>query len=533
MGPESFGSDPGSEPGGPPPSPEPTPVDLEPVDGPAGPAPLRLLTRAEYTHAVRDWLGLDGDLAARLPAENQFLGFDNFAEVHRPTSAGVEAYLNTAEDLARRTVDERLDALLPCGSNPSCFLSLMDPWLTRAFRRPPTAEERTSLRSLFDAVQSVAGFEAGLEAWLQAVLQSPQFLYRVESDAVGGDPTRLSSASVATRLAFLLWATAPDEALLDAVADEALLTGEAVEAQARRMLDDDRARQGMENFYRQLLETKNLETLFKDPTYYPDFTPQLALDLRTSLHAFMDHVLLDEDGGLSALTRSTRVYANERMGEVYGWETEIGAFGPVSTDPTRRAGLMTQPAMLSLLAKPNGSSPIARGVYLLERVLCRVLESPPPGMAIVAPDPDPNATTRERFAIHTEDEQCSGCHQFIDPVGFAFENYDGIGRWRTEENGRPVDASGALTMADDPALVGPVQDALDLVGRLDGAREMSRCMATHWFRYGMGRLETADDTPTLEAMTDALHTTGSFKELLVTLATSSTFRTRLADGGDE
>jgi hypothetical protein len=516
------------------------PDDPEPLPSPDGPeapavpertgapAPLRLLTRAEYANTVEDLLGPERVSAvgavALIPAENEALGLDNIADAHLASAAHVDGYRAAAVRLAAAAVE---GGLVDCDSDATdaCGQRFIRTFGRRVFRRPLTEAEFRVFDDLRLRVTTRAGFDVAMEAVVQAFLQSPQFLYRVEFDGTWtGDTVRLDGHVLASRLSYLLWASAPDEALLDAAEAGRLDTADGIETEARRLLADPRAHRGAENFYRQLLGSQGFDTMNKDPDAYPGFEPALALDLRRSLHSFMDHVIFE--AGADALFASDQIWTTPRLSELYGLPQPAEPFGPVRADPNRRRGLLTQPALMALLGKPDGSAPILRGVFVLERMFCRTPPPPPPDAPTVAPDPDPNATTRERFAQHTEDEACRSCHQYIDPVGFAFEHYDGIGRWRDFERDQPIDASGAITLTRDPSLAGPVQDGVDLSARLVEAREIRDCIATQWFRYGMGRAEVMTDRGALERMGQVLQDTGSFREMLVAMVRSEPFRSR-------
>ncbi len=512
-------------------APEPSPAPAPNGDISARPSPLRLLTRAEYAQTVQAILGV-AQADQGLPSENQVVGFDNFASANAATATHVEAYQRAAVRIAEQ-VTEDAGELTGCDESASCAYDFIDRFGRRAFRRTLGPSEQDLLRSVYDELASSQGHRAGLTGVVQAVLQSPQFLYRVETGPEPADqaPVLLDGPALATRLAYLLWNEPPDEPLLDQAEAGALSDEAALVAQARTMLQDPRARAGMENFYAQLLETKNFDSMTKAPNIYPRFSPEMALELRASLHAFMDHVLLEQEGGWSSLFQGDKVWATPQMAEIYGLPTPPGGvMDPVPAGAERSGGLLTQPALLALLAKPDRSGPIARGVFVLERLLCQTLQSPPPGTPIVPPEPVFDRTTRERFEQHTEDPNCASCHQYIDPVGFLFENFDGMGSWRDEENGFPVDASGALPRTKDPNIQGPLTGANALAERLAGAEEVGRCMATQWFRYAMGRFETRADFETIDAMTESLLESDRFEEMLVSLVTSTSFTTRFSGG---
>jgi hypothetical protein len=199
-----------------------------------------------------------------------------------------------------------------------------------------------------------------------------------------------------------------------------------------------------------------------------------------------------------------------------------------------RAGVLTQPGLMALLAYPDQSSPVARGVFVRERMLCQHLPPPPNDVVIEPPDPDPNATTRERFAQHTADAACSGCHSLIDPLGFGFEHYDAIGRFRTDENGLPVDASGSLGGIADASQVGDYEGAVELADKLLASTDFQECVAHQWTTFALGREPGEDDACAMQGIRQSFADSGGdLRELLVSIATSDSFRFRVVDGGDQ
>jgi hypothetical protein len=203
------------------------------------------------------------------------------------------------------------------------------------------------------------------------------------------------------------------------------------------------------------------------------------------------------------------------------------------TIPGKHAGLLSQPGLLGMLAYPDGSSPIARGVFVRKRVLCQEL-APPPDVPIEPPSADPNATTRERFAEHTSNPACSGCHAHIDPLGFPFENYDGAGRWRTTENGTPIDASGEIIGIEDESAMGPVRDAEELSQKLAASTDARACVVENWAMYALGRrLDEELDACSMESLRRTFaDSDGDLLELMIAITLSDAFRYRTIGGGD-
>ena len=510
----------------------PAPADAAapaPVPRVCAPAPAlaRLLTRAEYDATVRDLLGDGTSPAADLPAENRVLGFDNNAGAHQATPVLVEGYLDAAERVAARAVQRGVRDLAGCDpSSAGCAADWVEGFGRRAFRRPLSDGEQAVFIDLFDAVSAEADAATGIQAVLTALLQSPQFLYRLDGPGGGeveGAPVPLGDFAVASRLSYFLWGTTPDDALLDAASGGGLGTRGQIEAVARRMLDDPRAREAVARFHRQWLGLDALDGLVKDSVEDQD---ALRAGLRTSIERFLDAAFWDE-GTVAALLGSPVVFVDAALGAELGIAGgRAGAFVPVEL-PGERAGLLTQPALLARLAHPDQTSPIRRGIFVREVMLCQPLPPPPAEVVGTVPDPDPTATTRERFAQHTADPVCQGCHQRIDPVGFGFEGFDEVGRSRTTENGLPIDTRGSLIGPPDRAIAGPFDGAVELAGRLAGSPSVRRCIARQWFRYAMARVEQAPDACALDAIHEAFDTSdGSLRALLVAIAVSDAFLTR-------
>jgi hypothetical protein len=493
-----------------------------------GAAEARLLTRLQYDNTVRDLLGDASAPAQSFPAENTMLGFGNNADAHRASLLLAEEQLAAAEGVAARAVAGGLDRLLPCEAgdrSEDCASRFVVELGKRAYRRPLTNEESQPLVELFRAANTTWGFDKGIELVIQALLQSPQLLYRTESLAdsnagrVGDGAVLLDSYQVASRLSYFLWNTMPDAELF-ALADAGQLTnGETVRAQAERMVDDPRARETVADFHEQWLGMAQFAGLTR-VVPGTDVTNGLNASWAASLAQFVQNVFWDEGGNVSALLSSPTVFVDAPLATLYGVE-------PGSYQDANRAGILTQPGLMSLLAHAEQSAPVQRGKFVREQLLCHQLPPPPPDVDTTPPDPDVNATTRERFRQHSADSRCATCHRLLDNVGFGFEAFDHLGRFRSEENGIPIDATGLMLDSRDPALDGAFDGALELTGKLAASPRVEACLATQWFRYTMGRAEQQADACSLEQVkAEFANTGGDFRELLVSLATTDAFRFR-------
>lgn len=504
-------------------------------------APARLLTRFEYDNTIRDLFELpDGDTlvpSAGFPPENRTLGFDNEAAVHAVSPLLVQSYVDAAERVADHVVSTKLGTLLPCDpairGQIECGLAFIDKLLPRAFRRPAQPEERSMLHAFFRQRFAESGFDPAVNLTLQVILQSPQFLYRLEP----GDPSAegvklepLEPAQLAVRLSYFLYASMPDEPLLAAVREGKLSTPAEIEAQARRMLADPKARRVVRHFHRQWLKTEKLPRLVKDAATFPEYDDSMKLSWIAAMDAYVEHAVLEGEGTLSALLLEPKTFVDVKLAELYGLRRPAGPGLELAELPSSYAGLLTQPALMAALANPDQSSPILRGIFVRERILCETLPPPPANIPIEPPDPDPGLTTRERFAEHTENDFCKNCHVKIDPIGFGFEAFDALGRHRELENGKAIDSSGELAHTEEPAIEGPFDGAVELSQRLAESEQVQRCVARQWFRFTLGRDPAPEDACSLANAERAfLDSGGSFKELLVALTLTDAFRFRAVE----
>ena len=463
-------------------------------------APTRHLSRAQYNNTIRDLLGTDLRPAESFAPDDSSAGLEIGLNV---SPLLVEQYHDAARTLAADAV-VNLDALISCESQPdsTCADRFIEDFGLRAFRRPLSSEERQQYRQLYDAGAEPYDFATGIEMVVHAMLTAPQFLYLLEEAPEGTSPGEIvpvTGYSMANRLSYFLWNTMPDDALFAAAGAGELDTPEGILEHAQRMLDDPRARPGLENFYRQWLHLDGLGSIEKDTSVYPGFSPEVATDLRASVGQFVEHVVFDQAGTIETLFTDGALFFNGRLSGLYDDGSVSGnELQRVGGDAAERAGLLTQPGLMALLGKGNQSDPIHRGVFVRTELLCQPLPPPPPDLVVSAPDPAPGISTRERFAEHTENEACQGCHALIDPIGFGLENYDGIGRYRAEDEGMPVDASGELLGTED--IDGPFSGAIELSRRLSSSDSARECVATKLFRYSVTRTELDVESCQLERL---------------------------------
>ncbi len=517
----------------------PPPPSVMPPDGcqpvamrDPGPALIRRLTRLEYDNTVRDLIGVEVTLArSSFAPEEESLGFDNNARALQVAPLHAEQFMGAAEELSG-SILTRLDTLHPCEMRDrACAESFIATFGRRAWRRPLEPAEELRLLGVYDRGVQMEGaaFDNGLQLIAQSLLQSPNFLYRIEVgvpvDEVPG-LNRLDGFEVASRLSYLVWRSMPDDALLDAAGSGALDTPDGVAEQLHRLLDDERARDSLWTFLEQWLDLDEIAHLEKEHEAYPAWSNTLRTLFAEESRLFVDHVVWEAQD-LRDLFVADYAFVERTLARHYGLSPVSGnAFQKVALGDRRR-GMLTQGSLMAATSKPNQTSPVHRGIFVRKRLLCTALPPPPPDVSATPPDPDPSLTTRERYAEHTADEACAGCHRLTDGLGFGFEQFDAVGRFRATENGRPIDASGDVISTYD--MDGPFDGVGDLADRLAVSEQAQRCVTVQAFRYAFGRGENPVDSCAIDAMYDA-YVEGEYglSGLLEALVRSDAFRYRRA-----
>ena len=339
--------------------------------------------------------------------------------------------------------------------------------------------------------------------FLHGIFSSASFMYRTELGEPGegaNQVVRLTQHEVASALSFAITAGPPDAELLAAAAAGELKTSDQREAHARRLLATPAAQKRLHHFIREWLGLTGLANLNKNNQVFPSFSAAFKDSSQGETRAFIDHVIANEGGSVKELLGANYTFADGRMSAFYGTTTTPnGALGKVPLPP-ECAGILTQASVLATYALFDSSSPIRRGKFVLTRLLCREVPPPPATVVIIPPAPAPDATTRARFAAHTNNPACAGCHRTLDPIGFGFENFDGLGKHRTTENGLAVDASGAV---EHSAGTFTFTGGGDLARFLASSEDVAHCVPLQIFRYAMGREEDTVDEQLLTEMRTA------------------------------
>lgn len=507
------------------------PSDPETLDctepGAASPV-LQRLTRSEYTNTVADLLGVATDEAESFLPDGVVEGFATNAVVP-VTPLHVEDYQAAAESIAAVAVADD-PGLVPCDpavvGELACAEAFVDELAPRAFRRPLPPDVRAALLDVFASGET---FSDGVRLVITALLQSPDFLYRVEHAEPEADGRlRLDGYSMASRLSYLLWRTMPDDELMALAAADQLDSPEALAQQARRMLDDPRGARVYADFHRQWLGIEGVAGRAKDEERFPG-APALLAAMETETDAFVDEVMRRGDARLETLLTADWTVMSAPLAAHYGAQNPEGPADPelppgfhIAPLPEgQRAGLLTHGSVMAAHAKPDRTAPLLRGVFTRERVLCTELPDPPPD--VPSPPPvDPTVPVREQFEQHSSDPACAGCHELIDDLGFSYEHYDAMGRYRmVDAGGNVVDASAELTGTD---VDGPLTDAVDLAHTLAGSEQVRDCMATQWFRFSAARPEQPADECTLHDLSESFATTdGDVRELVIAIVRHPSF----------
>jgi hypothetical protein len=486
---------------------------------------------------VRALLGVDVGVTADIPVDEVTNGCNNNAAVLTVSSLHAEKYVLVSESLAKEAV-KHLPTLFPCDTaakgEETCAREFAKTFGRRAFRRGITAEDEQGFMSAYGAGREGGSHAEGIEVMIRYALQSPNFIYRLETSPPADAAAKLvplSQYEVATRLSYLVWGAGPDDALLDAASRGELGTKQQVAEKARAMLADPKARPAIVEFYNQWMGTSRLDVTSKDTRYFPAYTDALRAGIAKELPAFVEWLLWSGDHKFSTLLTSPNAFVTGPLAQLYG----VSAPGANANTPQMvtlpanqgRAGILTQVGFLAVQAHPDQTSPVLRGKFVRAKMMCSPPPPPPPDADISPPEVADAGTARSRFSAHLDAAaSCNGCHVLMDPIGFAFENFDSIGQYRTSENGQAIDVSGEVVGAAAP-LGGKFVGVRELADKLASSDLVRDCLATQWFRYAAGRTETQADTCSLatlqEAFAPANANDGDLLELVAGMAQTDAF----------
>jgi hypothetical protein len=506
------------------------PVDCNTVQ--VGPRRLWRLTPAQYDNTVRDLLGVEGSWGEGFPADAVVSGFRNNAEALQVTPLFADKLREAAEDVAARVELARLAACAAAGGGDDACLSEIARGLgERAFRKPLRDEDVARYVTL---AKTAATFEAGARLLVTAMLQSPHFLYRFELGSKDAQDPRgryaLGDYEVASELSYLLWQSMPDDVLFAAARAGQLHTPEQIRAQVGRMLADARSKPMVRGFVLEWLGLNAIATVPKDPARFPDLDGALRGALLGEVERFVDHVMFELDGSSSALLTAPSTFLDQALASFYGVAlTAVAADGFAKTELAAqgRRGILTLGGTMLAHARSNDSSPVHRGKLIRERLLCQPLLPPPPGIVVQPPPLDASKTTRERYAAHSSVEPCKTCHRLMDPIGLGLEHFDGIGRYRADDNGHPIDATGEIVAS--PGSDGPFDGSGALIDKLAASEDVRACYARQWLRFAYGSSEDGAGKCVSEQVQQAYAgSDGSLAALIAILTESDQLRHRSA-----
>jgi hypothetical protein len=505
---------------------------------------IRRLTHSQYNNTVRDLLGDQTFPASQFPPEDFVNGFKNQAEAQSIPPLLAEAYSNAAEKLAKNAfrAGDR-NHLIPCSpksaADADCRVKFLRDFGLKAFRRPLSDRELRRYEALFvEEARRNGQFLAGAQIVVEAMLQAPSFLFHVERGPEG----KWEQYQTASRLSYFIWDTMPDAELFQAAAAGRLATSEQIERQARRMLEDARARQAVDEFTSQWLRFDRVWNTVKDRRTYQQYTPELGMAMTEETRRLIADAVWNDRNFMDVFT-ADYAFLNSDLADLYGVPKPAEEFGKVQFPPdSGRAGLVGEGTFLTLTSKPEETSPTARGLFVRENFLCQQVPNPPPGTNMNLPPLDESKplTNKERLEMHRTNQVCKSCHSLIDPIGFGLEQYDGIGRFREkqelvffpdregEKRGKKptkvqlsIDASGTIAGLPNSNFSSPKE-----LGRvLANSTQCQDCVVKQLFRYAFGRQETPADRATIQKAAQRFRESQfRFRELIVALATSDQFR---------
>lgn len=418
----------------------------------------------------------------------------------------------------------RPEALRP--DDRTCATNTVSRFARLAWRRPASAADLERLMALYDdAIAEGSAAHEALALPLQAALLSPRFIFKIETDRQ--DTTRLDGYELATRLAYFLWSTTPDETLLSAAANGELDTTPGIQAQVRRMLADPKSRALTTDFAGQWLYIRDVANIIPDPWAFPEFDESLRLAMTEELIRFF-RTFVETDRSLIELVTASDTWVNRRLAEHYRLENDPQApandatWTAINAARVGRAGILSKAGLLAALSTPFRTSVVRRGKWTLGQLLCSEPSPPPPGVeGLLNTGSAANAKTlREKMELHKTEERCKTCHVAMDGIGYALEHFDGLGAWRDTDNGEPIDATGVLR---GNAYDGPVE----LAAVVAADRRLPECYVEKVLIYAIGRGLTGEDQPLIDRIVHDFSNRGHrFRDLIELVATSEAFTHR-------
>lgn len=412
-------------------------------------------------------------------------------------------------------------------AQPACAKQIIGVLARRAYREPVSDADLKLLMTFYKSGSHDGGFDAGIEEALQRILASPKFIFRVERDPADAPQIhRISDLELASRLSFFLWSTIPDDELLNVAAAGRLHDPSVLEKQVRRMIADPKAKALTDNFAGQWLHLRNVPNVLPNSDLFPDFDDNLRESMRRETELFFQSII-NEDRSVLDLLTADYTFINERLARHYGIPDVYGSrFRRVAIKDDARRGLLGQASILSVTSHAERTSPVVRGKFVLENLLGAPVPPPPPDVPQLkeAAEGETPKTLREQMAEHRANPACATCHKIMDPIGFALENFDAVGEWRTREAGGPIDASGQL--ADGTQINGVTGLRETLVSHPD---MFASTLTEKLLTYGLGRGLDYYDMPVVRSIVrDAARDNYRFSAIVMGIVRSTPFQMRSA-----
>lgn len=499
---------------------------------------LRRLTVFEYQQTIKTLFGPGITVPNDLEPDTPINGLTAIGSSSLSlSSSGVTKYEAASTSVAEQIMrdgDKRF-RIVPCqpvGDGEACARQFIETFGYKLWRRPVTSKEIDRYAQLtMSAQQELEGdFWRAMEFCLIAMMQSPNFVYRVElgqPDARKPERFKLTQYEIATRLSYLIWGTSPDAELLQLAKEGGLESPTQVKAQAQKMLADPRARVAMRHFWEEHLELHKIKNLSKDKTLYPMMNEQLAQSMvEETLHT-LDDLVFGQNADLRTMFTTRKTFLNEQLINFYGVQPQQAPSGEQPFVPfehpasSPRQGILTHASLLAINAHPVVTSPTHRGLFIRQSLMCKTVPAPPDDVSTELPEANPDngpVTLRQRIENHIfAKDRCKGCHVFMDQIGFAFEHFDAVGQYRTKDNGLEIDSTGSLEGVE-------FVDALGLNKALHDNKSTMDCLVRKAYRYAVGHVESINEEVVIAGVQDDFEAAGyRFDQLIMSIVSSDGF----------
>lgn len=501
------------------------------TQGAVGTSGLLRITRTQYDHTAADLFGTAIVPSQTLSTDDRVGTFSINSETLMSRGLA-EQYQYVAEAIGvevEANVFTRAPCAKPTTDGATCARTFLQTFGRRAFRRPLDTDELNRWVAVYTTAASTGAYATGIRTVVEAMLQSPSFLYRLELAPVGKNPDdpngyAVDAYALASRLSYMLWNSGPDDALLDAAAAGELEQPASLQAKTDAMFSDDRSLRSMDAFGEGWAGLDTLSAAASSPIRLGGLDPALVPLMRAETVSFLDTVLRKQDGRFATLMSATFTVADPKVTSAfYGITTPPGATGETPLDPTQRSGILTHPSLMFTHAHSEQTSPVLRGKWVRENLFCQKMPDPPANVNTTPPAPVPGQTARQRFAQHSSDPTCASCHSLMDDIGFSFENYDQYGKFRTTDASQPVDASGVLRGTDSDGSFTAVRG---LAAKLSQSPTAHDCFAKQWFQFDVGRMPSASEACLVSQLSTTMKSGGGYAAYVRLLTASEVFHTR-------